>query len=315
MKRLIRSPMFSLLILFILLVVYFAWASSGIFLKPKNLVNILSAMAISALLTEGVSFLMISGKLDLSTGANGTLCGMLLAFMLQHGSPVFVALPVSLALGGVIGLFNSVLVNEINFQPFIATLASSSVFTGFVYVLANKKAIDIRDPVILWLGKGMILNFMPVSAAMALLLMVIVGIILHKTKFGRQIYLVGGNARAAMLSGINPKKLSYKLFAICGVFSSLAGITLSARLQSGTIAGVTAARFQGITAAVLGGVSFGGGSGGMGGAFVGLLVLSGFNNGMTVIGLNPYWQAVASGLLLLFALALDVFRTRRNSKA
>jgi ribose/xylose/arabinose/galactoside ABC-type transport system permease subunit len=307
--------MFSLLILFIVLVAYFAWASKGIFLKPKNLINILSAMAVSALLTEGVSFLMISGKLDLSTGANGTLCGMLLAFMLQHGSPVLVALPVSLALGGVIGLFNSVLVNEINFQPFIATLASSSVFTGFVYVLANKKAIDIRDPVILWLGKGMIFDFMPVSAAMALLLMVVVGIILHRTKFGRQIYLVGGNAKAAMLSGINPKKLSYKLFAICGVFSSLAGITLSARLQSGTIAGVTAARFQGITAAVLGGVSFGGGSGGMGGAFVGLLVLSGFNNGMTVIGLNPYWQAVASGLLLLFALALDVFRTRRNSKA
>jgi ribose/xylose/arabinose/galactoside ABC-type transport system permease subunit len=315
MRGVVRSPMFSLLILFAALVIYFSAASKGLFLKPKNLVNILNAMAISALLTQGVSFLMISGKLDLSTGANGTLCGMLLAFLLQHGTPVVIALPVSLALGGVIGLFNSVLVNEINFQPFIATLASTSVFTGFVYVLANKKAIDIKNPVVLWLGKGMIINYIPVSAVMALLLMVVVGVILHKTKFGRQIYLVGGNAKAAMLSGINPKKLSYKLFAICGVFSSLAGITLAARLQSGTIAGVTNARFQGITAAVLGGISFGGGSGGMGGAFVGLLVLSGFNNGMTVVGLNPYWQTVASGLLLLFALALDVFRTRRNAKA
>ena len=307
--------MFSLLILLTVLVVIFTVLSNGGYIKPQNLFIILNSLAVPALLTAGVSFLMISGKLDLSTGANGTLCSILLAYVLQNGAPLLIALPISLLLGAVLGLLNAFLVNELEFQPFIATLATTSVMTGFIYVVANKQSVDITNPVLQYVGAGMLFGYIPVAAVISLALMVITGVILHKTKFGRQIYLVGGNGKAAMLSGINPKKLSYKLFAICGVFSALAGITLAARLQSGTIAGVTNARFQGITAAVLGGISFGGGAGGMGGAFVGLLVLSGFNNGLTILGMPPYWKDVASGMLLLLALSMDIFRTRQNLKA
>jgi len=314
-KKLVLSPMFSLLMLLIVLILVFSIASKGIYLKPQNLFIILNSLAVPALLTAGVSFLMISGKLDLSTGANGTLCSISLAFVLQNGAPLSIALPISLILGALLGLLNSVLVNELRFQPFIATLATTSLMTGFIYVVANKKSIDITDPVLKYIGSGMLFGYVPISAIISIALMVITGIVLHKTKFGRQIYLVGGNEKAAMLSGINPKKLSYKLFAICGVFSALAGIMLASRLQSGTIAGVTNARFQGITAAVLGGISFGGGAGGMAGAFVGLLVLSGFNNGLTVLGIQPYWKDVASGLLLLFALSLDIIRTKQNMKS
>ena len=314
-KKLILSPMFSLLLLLAALILIFSIASKGIYLNPQNLFVILNSLAVPALLTAGVSFLMISGKLDLSTGANGTLCSILLAFVLQEGTPLVVALPISLALGAALGLLNAVLVNELRFQPFIATLATTSIITGFIYVVADKKSIDITDPVLKYIGSGMLFGYVPVAAVISIALMVFTGIVLHKTKFGRQIYLVGGNEKAAMLTGINPKRLSYKLFAICGVFSALAGITLASRLQSGTIAGVTNARFQGITAAVLGGISFGGGAGGMGGAFVGLLVLSGFNNGLTVLGIQPYWKDVASGLLLLFALSLDIIRTKQNMKA
>jgi ribose/xylose/arabinose/galactoside ABC-type transport system permease subunit len=313
--KVFKKRIVMMLLLFVVLLAVFAFISKGVILNPKNLVNILNAMAISCFLTTGVAILMISGRLDLSTGANGTLCGMLLAACLRGGIPLIFAILLTLAVGALIGFVNAALVNELNIAPFIATLATSSIITGFVYLIAQKKTIDIINPILRTYGKHMIFGYIPVSALFSFVLMIFIGIILHRTKFGRQIYLVGGNPQAAMLTGINPKKMSYSLFTICGLFSSVAGISLVSRLQSANIQGIVAQRFMGITAAVLGGISFGGGTGGMGGAFVGLLVLMTFNNGMTVMGVSPYWQNVASGLLLLFALTLDFFQQKQSSKA
>jgi ribose/xylose/arabinose/galactoside ABC-type transport system permease subunit len=240
---------------------------------------------------------------------------MLLAYMLRAGVPLVPALAATILLGIALGLINAAIVNSMNIAPFIATLATSSVMTGFIYLIANKRAIDVVNPVLQAYGKHLIFGYIPVSALFAFIAMIIIGVILHKTKFGRQIYLVGGNPEAAMLSGINPKKMSYILFAICGMFASIAGITLISRLQAANITGIVGARFQGITAAVLGGISFGGGTGNMGGAFVGLLVLSTFSNGMTIIGISPQWQNVASGLLLIFALLLDYFHIMQRNKS
>ena len=313
-KKFIHSKMATMLLLFVIFATIFSVLSKGAFLNPFNLMNILNAMAISAFLTEGLSLLMISGRLDLSTGANGTLCGMFLAATLRAGLPLVPALIFTLLLGALIGFINAVIVNEMNVAPFIGTLATSSIVTGFVYLIANNKSIDIMDKFLRGYGKTMLFKYVPVAALFAFVLMVIIGVILHQTKFGRKIYLVGGNPQAAMLAGINPKRMSYILFTNCGLFSALAGITLVSRLQAATIQGLVSQRFQGITAAVLGGISIGGGSGGMAGAFFGLLVLNTFNNGMTVIAINPYWQNVASGLLLVFALTLDYFYKKQKLK-
>ena len=313
--KLIRRRTLMMLLMFVLLLAVFGLLSGGLVLRTKNLMNILNAMAISTFLATGVAMLMISGRLDLSTGASGTLCGMVLAFVLRAGMPLLPALLCAFGIGALIGLINALLVNELRIAPFIATLASSQVATGMIYLIANKKSIDILDPILKAYGKNMILGYFPITALVAFGLMVFIGIILHKTKFGRQIYLVGGNPEAAMLSGVNPKKMSYKLFIICGLFSSAAGITFVSRMQTANIQGLVAQRFQGITAAVLGGISFGGGSGGMVGAFVGLLVLNTFSNGMTVMGVSPYWQNVAQGLLLIFALMLDYFQKKQSMKA
>ena len=312
--QIVRKRIFMMIMIFVIMLAVFSIMTKGAMLNPRNLLNILSAMAVSAFLTTGISMLMISGRLDLSTGANGTLCGMLIAYLLRGGMAFLPALIVSLALGAIVGLANAALVNELNMAPFIATLATSSVATGLVYLIANKKTIDIFDPVMQNYGSYMLFNYIPVSILFAFAFMIIIGVILHKTTFGRQIYLVGGNAQASMLSGINPKKMSYILFMVCGVFSSAAGITLTARTHTATIQGLVLQRFQGITAAVLGGISFGGGAGGMAGAFVGLLVLNTFSNGLVVIGMSPYLQNVATGLLLIVALALDFFQQKQSQK-
>lgn len=304
-----------MILLSVALFAFFAVMSNGISLKPKNLVNIVSAMSISAFLTTGITMLMISGRLDLSTGANGTLCGMVLAFIMRAGMPLVPALLIALGVGAFIGLINAFLVNELRIAPFIATLATSSIATGCVYILADKKIVEVTSPVLIGYGKHILSNYIPVCSLIAFIFMIIAGVILHRTTFGRKIYMVGGNPQAAMLSGINPKKMSYTLFIICGIFAAMAGITFVSRMQSANLQGISAARFQGITAAVLGGIAFGGGTGGMAGAFIGLLVLNTFSNGMNIIGISPNWQNVAQGLLLIFALTMDYFQKKSSLKS
>ena len=311
---LVRKRTLMMLLLFVVIFTTFAIRSDGLMVNRRNLMQILDMMAISAFLTQGVALLMISGRLDLSTGANGTLCGMILATLLREGASLVPAILVALAVGALIGLINAILVNELNMAPFIATLATSLIATGFVVLIAQNRIVHVTNLFLINFGRHRLFGYFPISAVVAFASMALIGVLLHKTKFGRQIYLVGGNPQASMLTGINPKKMSYILFVICGLFSSVAGITLISRLQSANVHGLVAQRFLGITAAVLGGISLGGGAGGMGGAFVGLLVISTFTNGMTVNGISPYWQHVASGSLLILALTLEYFQKQHNSR-
>jgi len=283
-------------------------AGSSFMLRPRNLVNIINALPITAFLTTGITMLMISGKIDLSMGANGTLCSIVVAYFLRDGMALVPAILIALAVGVLVGFINAVLVNELRVAPFIGTLATSLIATGLVFLIADRRTIDVVHPVMRDFGRVILWDYVPISSLVSIVLMLIAGIVLHKTHFGRKIYLVGGNAQASMLSGINHKKISYILFMVCGLFSGFAGVTFAARQQSANMIGLAPARFQGITAAVLGGIAFGGGTGGMAGAFVGLLVLATFGNGLAVIGFNPHLQNLATGLLLVFALTLDYFQ-------
>jgi ribose/xylose/arabinose/galactoside ABC-type transport system permease subunit len=265
-----------------------------------------------SLLTIGAGTLMISGEIDLSLGGIGTLSAVAAAIFLKQGMPWFVALVLALGIGAFVGFINAFMVNEMRFQSFIATLATASITQGVAYVISTGLAQTINDPVFEFLGTARIADYIPYSLIIALLALIIYGALLHKTKFGRSVYLVGGNKSAAKLSGIRPKRVSYALFINAAVLASLAGILLASRLMSANLVGITTSQFAGMTAAILGGISFGGGTGGMGGAFIGILILNCFNNGMTIINVPPYWQTVASGALLLFALTLDYLTAKRR---
>jgi ribose/xylose/arabinose/galactoside ABC-type transport system permease subunit len=314
MRTFFKSKLFTLILLLVVILVFFGVMSHGRLLNPINLRSILGKIVISSLLTIGAGCLMISGQIDLSTGAVGTMCGMLMAVLLKGGVPWPLAALAALALGGVVGIVNAALIQELNFQGFIATMAMASIAQGLTYAISNAQAIAIENKIITTIGNGRFLkNTVPYAMLGVFVIFLIYGIMLARSKFGRQIYLVGGNPKAAYLSGINPKRMSYLLFMNSGLLGGLAGALLAAQLKSGTVAGIVTSQFAGMTAAMLGGISFGGGSGGMAGAFVGLLILNTFNNGMTILEMNPYWMTFASGALLIIALALDVFSSRRRS--
>ena len=315
LKKFVKSKTFVLLILVILTWALFSILSEGTFTTLTNIRSILNSIVITIFLTIGAVYLMIDGHIDLSTSMVGSMTSLMVAiFISKYGLPWPVAIPLCLAVAGVIGFANAVLINEFRFQPFIATMAMASVVQGLTYVFCGTTPIPIKDPTMVALGTSRIGGLVPYTIPLALVALIIYGIILSKTNFGKSIYMIGGNPRAARLAGLNPKKMSYKLFINNAVLGGFAGCLLAFRLTSGTVDAVTNSQFLGMTGAILGGVSFGGGSGGMGGAFVGMLLLNGFSNGLTVLGLPVYWRTFGNGALLLFALTFDFIGKRRQMK-
>lgn len=315
-KRFTKTKMFTLLVILALLVCVMTVLSKGSFLRPGNIISILDQMYVTAMLTIGAAMLLISGQVDLSTGAVGTLAGMMCAFLLKNaGWSLIPALLLTLITCAVFGILNAVLINAFRFPGFIATLATASLAEGISYMFTGGITISVTNPIVKFLGAGKIAGALPFSVIVLFAAFIVYGLILSKSKFGRYVYLLGGNPTAAHLAGVHTKKISYILFMNSSVLGALAGIFLAGRVSSAVSTGIRAQQFSGITAAILGGVAFGGGSGGMGGAFVGLLILTSFTQGMIVLNVDHYWRQVVSGLILLLALALDYVSSRRSVRS
>ncbi|MDR2358057.1 MAG: ABC transporter permease [Oscillospiraceae bacterium] len=311
LRRFLNSKAFMLLILIAAEVVFYSIISGGDYLTMFNLRNILSSMVVTAYLTTGAVFLMISGNIDLSTAQVSTIAGVVMAKMLLAGLPWPLAVLLTLAGCGVVGLLNSVLINELKFMPFVATMAVSYVVQGVMLLMTHGASVDVDDAFIVWLGAYKLFGQIPVNVVFTFAVFAVYGVVLAKTQFGKNLYMIGGNSKAALLGGLNPKRMWYILFINNALLGGVAGMLQAARLRAGTTNGIANGMFSGMTGAILGGVSFGGGSGGMGGAFIGLVMINAFNSGLTVVGVNPYWQTVASGALLLVALTFDYFNTKR----
>lgn len=313
-KQITSSKLFTLCVLLVVIVVVFAITTKGSFLRLKNIRNILQSVTVVSFLAIGAGMLMIGGQVDLSLGGIGTLGPMLLAFLLGVGVPWYIALVCALLACGLCGAINAFMVTNMKFPTFIATLGMASVSQGVAYIISKGKNIDIKNAVFAFIGTGKLAKYIPYSIFVAIIALVIYGVVLKRTKYGRTIYLIGGNAEAARLTGLKPAKITYSLFINAGMLAGVAGIMLASRLKTATCDGISAQQFSGLTAAVLGGISFGGGSGGMFGAFIGILILNVFDNGMQLLDVPTYWQTVASGLLLIAALIFDRYvSTRRKA--
>ena len=311
----LKSKIFTLVLLLAVVIIFFEFMSPGFsYLSSANIKSILDSMVIYILFAIGESLLIISGEIDLSPGYVGVFAGVFMGVLLNAGIPWYIVIVLCLAAGAAFGLFNAFLINALGIQGFIASLATGSfIARGLSMAITNSVPVNIRDPSIVWIGTGKIAG-VPAAIIISLVLMIIFGIVLAFTKFGRSIYVCGGNRAAARYAGMNPRKLSYILFATSGIFGSLAGVIYSGRMMVANFTSTANYAFPAITAAILGGISFGGGSGGMVGCFLGLLILNGFNNGLTIVGVTPYWQSIFSGGLLLLALTFDYFSVRNRMR-
>lgn len=279
-----------------------------------NFVNILVASHLVGLVAIGHTFLIIAGQNDLSPGSLSAFSGVLVALLLSWGVNLWLALLITIVAGVIAGLFNAWMVNSIKLEAFIATLVTQSIFRGFAYILCDGRPIAISDNTFLKLGRVRLLDI-PVFVWITLIAFVIFGFILAKTRFGRSIYAIGGNADAARLAGLNPKRIVLVSYVVMGIFCALGGSLFAARMNSGQPTAGVNLEFDAITAVILGGVSFSGGVGGMFGTVLGVFLIQAFNTGLTMVNIPTFWQYVARGGLLLFALTSDFIRKRNRERS
>jgi len=303
-----RSKSFALLIVLIAVIAGFEIVNRN-YLSDVNISNILNACSISGIISIGIGVALIGGYCDLSAGAVGCMGGVIIAFLLQSGMPWVPALLIVLIFGMLAGLINAFFTFVFNITPFIGTLAMASVWKGIAHAVTNSTNVSITNQAFWKLGSITVLSI-PLPFIIMVLAFAIYGFFLSSTSYGRIIYMVGGNSQAARLAGIDTKKTGTILMINSGAISALAGTILAARMHTASPQAVIGTEFDAITAAVLGGISFAGGSGNMLGCFFGLLLLNAFSNGLVGIGLDSYWQIVASGVLLIVALTIDYLNER-----
>ena len=282
-----------------------------------NLINVLVSSTNIGLTAIGITFLIMTGGNDLSAGSVAAFAGVFVAWSLKStGLPWPLLCLAAIALSALAGLLNALMVTKLNIVPFIATLASQSVWRDFAYLLCDGKPVSVADKSFMEFGKGRLGgdNGIPYPVIMTIILFVIFGYILAKTKFGRSIFAIGGNAEAARLAGINANRVKTLCYIMTSMFAALAGIILAARMNSGQPAANPNLHFDAITAANLGGVSMVGGVGSIPSVALGVLLVQAFNSGLNMVGVSSYWQYVARGMLLFASLAIDFYRQRSRTK-
>ncbi len=323
-KTLFQKKVFPLLILLIFEVILFSvWANArgSNFFAITTLRNILNNMTFAAFLTIGAGSLMLAGHMDLSASTIGAFCGVVTAWCVVHSVPWFLAIIIAIAFGIGFGAFNAFIITRFRFPSFIATLGMSSVIRGLMYFFSSlgsgdskAKNINFLNDTLYAIGNQKLISEFSICVVIMLVIYVVFAIIIAKTKFGTKVKMLGGNPVAANLAGIKSKGITFLLFIISGGMAGVAGTLFASKMQQGSLQALSAAQFTGLTGAILGGISFGGGEGGLGGAFVGMLILNTFTIGMSVCNVNTNLSTIFNGLLLIIALALDFFRQARRRR-
>ncbi|MFS0654137.1 ribose ABC transporter permease RbsC [Bacillus sp. 179-C3.3 HS] len=276
------------------------------FLEPLNILNLLRQISINALIAFGMTFVILTGGIDLSVGAILALSSALTAGFIVSGMDPILAIIIGCIIGAILGTVNGLLVTKGKMAPFIATLATMTIFRGLTLVytdgnpitgLGNNYAFQL-------FGRGYFLGI-PVPAITMLLTFIVLWVVLHKTPFGRKTYAIGGNEKAALISGIKVPRVKIMIYALAGFMSALAGAILTSRLNSAQPTAGTSYELDAIAAVVLGGTSLSGGRGRIIGTLIGVLIIGVLNNGMNLLGVSSFYQSVVKGIVILIAVLLD----------
>lgn len=319
-KKLIRSKAFGLLLLTIVLVLVIVFAINKNFIARGNVRMILINITVPCVMLASVGPLLIAGGIDLSASAQAALGSMIFAQVMYFTNlPWGVALLIALASGACFGLINIFLTNVLNFMPFIATIGMSSVYSGFAAMWTKSNDVMINRVSFTKLGGTALIGkgWIPVLFIFAVVLVLVYVYVLANTRFGRSAYMVGGNPQAARLAGLDPKKVRGMLFINSSVIAVLSGVVWSAFKKMASPSNITtsAPSMSALTALILGGVSFMGGSGSLFGGIIALLLLQVFDGGLIIAGMQTYVNTIAQGLILIIALIIDSVNAQRQRRA
>ena len=280
------------------------------FLTANNLLNLLLQVTSNALIAFGMTFVILTGGIDLSVGSILALSSALTAGLLGSGMPVTLAILISLILGCILGMMNGLLISYGKLAPFIVTLATMTIFRGATLVYTNGNPITkgLSDTFLFqFLGQGYIVGI-PFPVIIMFIVFIVLYVLLHKTAFGKSVYAIGGNEKAAYISGVKLNKVKIIIYSISGIMASISGLIITSRLSSAQPTAGASYEMDAIAAVVLGGTSLSGGKGRILGTLIGTLIIGVLNNGLNIIGVSAFWQQVVKGVVILIAVLIDRFK-------
>ena len=285
--------------------------ASPIFLTKLNILANLLSVSIEAIVAIGMTILMVSGGFDMSVGSTVALTGAVTAMSMNAGVPVLLAILIGLAVGVLIGGINGILIAKVGINPFITTLGMMSIVRGLLLVVTKARNITGLPSSFKVIGQGKVMG-VQYPIIIALVLLIIGDVLLRKSRFFRQNYYIGGNERAAILSGIDVDRIKIFNYALTGFLAALAGIVMTARLGAASVTAGTGMELKVISAVIIGGASLQGGEGTVIGAFLGSLLMAIIVNSLTLLGVDIYWNTLVIGATLLLAVTIDTVGKKRR---
>jgi len=286
---------------------------SPVFLSVANIEAILIALSMEATIAVGMALLLISGGLDLSVGSTLAFAGVVTGLTLNAGVPAPFAIALGLGAALLVGLVNGLLVARLKINPFITTLGMAMALRGLLLVLARGRAVLNLSSSFTVIGQGRLFGVQyPIYIMLAL---VVIGeLLVRNSRFFRQSYYVGGNERAARLSGINVGFVKILNYCLVALLAGVAGLMITARFGSASVTIGSGVELRVITAVIIGGASLNGGEGTVFGAFLGALFMGVLANSLNLLGVDVYWQNLVTGAILILAVVVDVLNEQRKAR-
>jgi ribose transport system permease protein len=290
------------------------------FLTVDNFWTVMRQISVNTCLSVGMTLVILTGGIDLSVGSILALSGAIMAGLLKSGTElealnlyigygVPAAVTVGILVGTSLGLFNGVMITRFNVPPFVATLAMLTIARGLTKLYTGGEAITGLGSAFVAIGSGRLLGI-PNQVWIAAAIVLAAAVALKKTRFGRYVYAVGGNEEAAKHSGLDVRKIKLMVYAGAGALSAVGGLIVTSRLNSATPIAGEGFELDSIAAVVIGGTSLSGGRGSVLGTVLGALIIGVLNSGLVIMGVDPFWQTVIKGFVILLAVVIDRLNSR-----
>lgn len=290
--------------------IFFSIAAEGFF-SLYNCMNILKDLSILMVVASGMTLVILLGKIDMSAGSVMSLAAIMTTLLLSAGVHIVIALMAGIVSGALTGLLNGYLVGVQNLNHFVTTFATMSIAKGMALVACNGDIISSDSDVLLFIGTGKILDVFFI-VWFALIMFAILLYLSKRTRYGYQIYSIGGSEQVAMLSGISTKKVFMVTYILAGILAAIGGIFMAGKANSGNATIGDGYEFNAIATVLIGGTPFDGGKGGLIGTLVGAVFLSVLKNGISMLGFTPAWQYAIIGLAILITIIMDVLINERR---
>jgi ribose transport system permease protein len=311
-RNFLRTTTPTLIGLYIAMIIIFTIADKN-FLTIQNFRGIFNNFAVFGVLASGIMIVMLAGGFDLSIGSLSGLVGIVSAVLMMDkiGVPTPLIFVIAIAIGCTVGLINGLIITKIGINPIITTLGTLAIIRGVCYFWANQNP-RIYNMFIQGFGRKFIADIVPYTTVYIIVFFIILALILKFTRFGRNLYTIGGNETLARLAGIPVDRIKIITYVISGFFCAIAGLLLISQLGSGRPEYGTGAELEVLTIVVLGGVAVGGGKGNFLGIFIALLIIGSISNGMVMLDVPVFLRQVVKGALLVLVISIDALRNRRN---